>query len=249
MKKTTIYDYYAFGYNYRLLRGLSSTWSRTKAITDIKNYFSHLETLGTPVSLKVADTLMGLLAELELSIEDKVTKELAEKILSEINKIDPSLDAELQLKEAYVLTEKRFPLTSLTSEPQKLLGDNVFVSLSINSQKDFSLGCMQIALNQPTSAAFHLMRALEEEVKRLYFSFKKTNRIANPMWGPIIKELRDKKSPKPSIKSLDHLDSIRIHFRNPTQHPEAFYSLDEAQDLLNQTITAINMINREILRK
>lgn len=249
MKKTQIFEYFAFGYNYGLLRELSSIWEREKAIKDLKSYFLNLEALETPVSLKIADTLRDLLAELELSTEEKVGKELSMKILAEISKIDPSLDAELQLKEAYVLTEKRFPLKSLTSEPQKLLGNNVFAALSTNSQRDFSLGCMQIALNQPTSAAFHLMRALEEEVKRLYFSYKKTNRLAKPMWGPMVKELRDKKSPKPSVKSLDHLDSIRVHFRNPTQHPEAFYSLDEAQDLLNQTTTAINMIDREIVSK
>jgi hypothetical protein len=45
---------------------------------------------------------------------------------------------------------------------------------------------------------------------------------------------------------MSHLDGIRVHFRNPTQHPEAFYTLDEAQDLLNQTITAVNMIHREL---
>ena len=52
--------------------------------------------------------------------------------------------------------------------------------------------------------------------------------------------------PKPSSKLLDHLDGMRVHFRNPTLHPEAFYTIDGAQDLLNQTITAINMIASEL---
>lgn len=134
----------------------------------------------------------------------------------------------------------------INNEPQKLLAENVFGTLSPSSQRDFALGCMQIALNQPTSSAFHLMRALEEEVKHLYFHYKKKNRLERPMWAEMIRELRAKRAPKPSDKALDHLDSIRVHFRNPTQHPDAFYTLDEAQDLLNQTITAINMIYREI---
>lgn len=249
MKKMEIYDFYAFGYNYSLMRNYIHEWKREKAISEVKEFFNSLVSLDTPVSLKVANGLEAILVELEVSEHDLVGDDLAERIKNELSKIDPSLDAELQLKEAYILTEKRFPLKSLTTDPHKLLGDNVFRALSVNSQRDFSLGCMQIALNQPTSSAFHLMRSLEEEVKRLYFCFKKTNRLERPMWGPMIKELREKKSPKPSSKTLDHLDSIRVHFRNPTQHPEAFYTLDEIQDLLNQTIAAINMINREILSK
>lgn len=246
MKKMSIYAYYAFGHNYCILRDLSTAWGREKIINELDTFFNNLESLGTPVSLQVALELRSVLSQLKASTDQQVGEDEVAKILAEINKIDPSLDAELQLKEAYVLTEKRFPLSSLTREPQKLLGTNVFAELSPNSQRDFSLGCMQIALNQPTSAAFHFMRALEEEVKTLYFAFKKTKRLPKPMWGPMIKELREKRLPKPSLKALDHLDSIRVHFRNPTQHPDAFYSLDEAQDLLSQTTTAINMINREI---
>jgi len=59
-------------------------------------------------------------------------------------------------------------------------------------------------------------------------------------------ELRRKNKPRPTIKLLDHLDSMRRNFRNPTQHPELFYTMDEAQDLLSHTIGAMNMICREL---
>jgi hypothetical protein len=127
-----------------------------------------------------------------------------------------------------------------------LLGDGVFATLSDNAKRDYKLACLQVALNQPTAAAFHLMRMLEEQVKVLYFAFKKTNRLEKPMWGPMTIELRTKRAPKPSAKLLDHLDGMRVHFRNPTQHPQAFYTIDEAQDLLNQTIAATNMIHAEL---
>ncbi len=39
---------------------------------------------------------------------------------------------------------------------------------------------------------------------------------------------------------------IRKNYRNPTQHPEKFYTTDEAQDLLNSSIVAINSICRAI---
>lgn len=250
MKKQKIYGFYAFGYNYALLRkNYLLGFSKAQAVETLREFFDKLDELDVPVTKEVGTELRILLAEIELSDEVSISKDVSEKISIEISKLDPTLDAELSMKEALILTEKRFPLSSLTKDTHKLLGEDVFNNLTDSSQKDFSLACMQIALSQPTSSAFHLMRALEEEVKKLYFSFKRTNRLAKPMWAAMIKELRDKKAPKPSAKSLDHLDSIRVHFRNPTQHPDAFYSLDEAQDLLNQTITAINMISREISGK
>ena len=66
------------------------------------------------------------------------------------------------------------------------------------------------------------------------------------MWGPMVEKLRSKNQPKPSSDLLDHLDLIRKNYRNPTQHPDKFYSIDEAQDLLNSTIVAINMISKSI---
>lgn len=249
MKKTTIYGYYAFGHNYQLIRqdGLEGQ-TNNDAKELLKLFFDKLEELNLPVTNKVAGKLKTIM-ESTPDNNENFAKELVKNIIIEMERIDPSLDAELQLKEAFVLTEKRFSLTFLTSEPEKLLGKNVFSQLPDNSKKDFSLACMQVALNQPTAAAFHLMRTVEEHVKQLYFSFKKQNRLDKPMWGPMIRELRNKRNPKPSEKTLDSLDSIRVHFRNPTQHPESFYTLDEAQDLLNQTITAINMIHREIQNK
>jgi hypothetical protein len=249
MKNTDIFNYYGFGFDYALLKavGLKGRLN-SKGRELLVLFFEGVEELEIPVTSKVSEDLWELFDTIPEN-DEVMAEDLVKKIEAEIAKIDPALDAELRLKEAFILTEKRFPLKSLTIEPKKLLGDNVFESLSDTSRKDFSFACIQVALNQPTASAFHLMRALEAEVKKLYFEFKKTNRMDKPMWGPMIRELRNKRSPKPSEKSLDSLDGIRVHFRNPTQHPDAFYSIDEAQDLLNQTITAINMIHREILSK
>ena len=126
------------------------------------------------------------------------------------------------------------------------MANKVYDNLNDQTKKDFDLACTQIALNLPTGAAFHLMRALEEQVKVLYFHFKRTNRLRNPMWRPMLQQLRNKRNPKPTDKLLDLLDGVRLHYRNPTQHPDMFYTIDEAQDLLNQTISAINLISTEI---
>ncbi len=247
MKQTNIYEYYAFGYDYGLIHTNGLFGYETKeAIRMLKTFFDSIDELDLEVTKKVCEELKILQKELSKSKEDEITKVLSKKIETQIERIDIVLDAELKLKEAFQLTDKRYSLKKLLYRPQNLLAKDVFDRLNDHTKKDFHLACGQIAFSMPTGAAFHLMRALEEQVKALYFHFKKTGRLSRPMWGPMVQQLRNKRNPKPSDKLLDLLDSIRIHYRNPTQHPDLFYNIDEAQDLLNQTISAINLINAEI---
>ncbi|WP_444915935.1 hypothetical protein [Microbulbifer sp. TRSA007] len=247
MRKSSIYSYYAFGFNYCVIKedGLLGS-ERNEAVKDIVDFLKKLHELELSVTYRVATGLFNIAKDLKNSDEAVVSKATSDKILSELQKIDPALDAELQLREAYVLTDKRYSIDKLVNYPEKLLASEVYNSLKNNAKKDFSMACTLIALNQPTGAAFHLMRTLEEQVKLLYCSYKKTKRLKILMWGPMVSQLRSKRNPKPSEKLLSHLDSMRIHFRNPTQHPDAFYNIDESEDLLNQTISAINMIFSEL---
>lgn len=249
MKKTEIYKYYAFGFNFAAMKGGLRNYGIDNANRHFIKFFDNLKELELPVTIKIAEELKKVQEALKSSSEKVVPEIISNKIAIEVKKIEPALDAELHLAEIYVLTKKRYPLQVLLKSPNELLGAGVFSSLSETAKKDFGFACTQIALGQSTAAAFHLMRTLEEQVKMLYFAYKKTKRMEKLMWGPMIVQLREKRAPKPSEKLLNHLDGIRVHFRNPTQHPDMFYSLDDAQDLLNQTITAINMIFAEIPQK
>ena len=247
MEQNTIYRYYSFGFNYCLLKTYALAGrTRVKAIEDLTHFFEALDSFDLQVTKRVAIDLVVILNELEDSDEEGMPPALVTRIQKAVAKLDPALDAELQLRIAYILTKKRHSLPSLTAQPEELLGKATWESLTPTSKRDFTSACMQIALNQPTGAAFHLMRTLEEQVKVLYFAFKKTKRMEKPMWGPMTTELRKKNKPKPSDKLLSHLDGMRIHFRNPTQHPTAFYALNEAEDLLSATIVAIGMICAEL---
>ncbi|PLY61381.1 hypothetical protein HBH1_00355 [Herbaspirillum sp. BH-1] len=251
MRKTQIYGYYAFGFNYALLR--SKLWvgpstKREKIVELLEGFLNYLSDLDVQVSNRIAQPLVATLDKLRNSIAENLGQDLSDEIEGYLNRLDHALDAELELKYAYLMTKKRYPLESLMETPDTLLGNGVRETLADHAYRDFSFACVQIAYEQPTAAAFHLMRALEAQVKVLYYAFKKTKRLQNPMWGAIIKQLREKKNPRPSEKLLNHLDGMRLHFRNPTQHPDAFYNMDESQDLLNQTIAAISMIAAELPR-
>jgi hypothetical protein len=54
----------------------------------------------------------------------------------------------------------------------------------------------------------------------------------------MVEHLR-KRSDAPPRSLLDGLDNIRHNFRNPTQHPEAIYDIQEAQDLLSLSLDAV----------
>lgn len=248
MQQSSIYSYFAFGYNYRILRNSSyEALGRETTTETLDEFVERFDSLDLPVTKIAAEKLLGLVKKLKAApTSDALPAGLESSIKSELQNIDTTLDSELKLRKAYLLTRKNFALNDLIEEPHALLGGGTWGCLSDHAKEDFRLASLQIALAQPTGAAFHLMRALEDHVKTLYFSFKRTNRLKVPMWGPMTKELREKKNPRPSLKLLDHLDSMRKNYRNPTQHPDVFYTLEEAQDLLSSTIGAMNMISREL---
>lgn len=254
MKRKSIYSYYAFGYNYRLLRSLDTGdhvhGEKNSAISRITGLFEKLKELDLQVTLKVSKDLQDVLEELEsLPSDSKLDALMVKKAEAALLKLDPTLDAELQLRDSYIITPKRYDISKLLSRPAELLGEKVFQSLSVRSQKDLSLACACIAFSQPTASAFHILRATEETLKNLYFANVRKNRLTTPMWAGMVEALRKKKTHKLKPALLDQLDTIRKNYRNPTQHPDKFYDIDEAQDLLNSCIAALNMMSKEMPKK
>lgn len=249
MKTISIYDYYCFGYNYYILRNRSDGKKVSDILFDIKDYIKQTTSLELQVTNRVLRPLHDIILELEkLKGDDIIAKDVLARIIKIVEAADSALDAELQLKTVLSVTPKRFDIEMLLQFPGKLLGEGCWEQLPEIALIDFSEATRCIAMSLPTAAAFHLMRCVEEMVKTLYFDFIKQKRMDNPMWGPMIQKLKEKNQPKPPLELLDQLDIIRANFRNPTQHPEKVYDIDEAQDLLNSSIVAINAICREIKR-
>jgi len=250
MRKTDIFQYFAFGYNYNILRwmetGTAIHGDKDSCIAKINSFFQFLDKLDLQVTKKAAEPLSKIRDDIAtLNTGAECDEENAKKIQDVCERIDATLDAELQLRFAYILVPRRYSLENLLETPSNLLGEGIFELLPEMQRNDFRDACKCLAFHMPTSAAFHIMRATEGALRFYYKARVKRGRIKHLLWGPIIDHLQKRRGTI-SKSLLDHLDHIRHNFRNPTQHPDAQYQLDEAIDLLGVAIDSINRMIRDI---
>lgn len=163
-----------------------------------------------------------------------------------ISTLENIIFAEARTKFHYVTFDRRYNLEYLLDFPEKLFSDGVFSSLPELSKYDFQESFKCIAYEAPTAAAFHMLRATEGLLKKLYFSFVKQKRLKMPMWGNMVNQLQKKTRNKPSSVLLEALDNIRNSYRNPTNHPEAIYTISQAEDLLGLCIDVVNKMHVSI---
>jgi hypothetical protein len=250
MLETPIFRYYAFGYNYRGLR-FSTEGRKVKgepnSLEDtIRELFEFLDELDLPVTKNVAADLMKVQDSLkDLANDANVDGALAARVSEACEKLDATLDAELLLRKAFVVTPKRFDLKHLLEHPNSLVAKETDARLPALSKFDFGSACRCIAFALPTAAAFHLTRCVEGMLREYYRSIVKKGRVDPLLWHNMVTHLRARRDGPPKVV-LDHLDNIRSNFRNPTQHPDARYDMEEAQDLLNVVVDALNRMSRDL---
>lgn len=131
-------------------------------------------------------------------------------------------------------------------------GKEIFEKLSdLTEDLDESLKCF--VFNVYTACIFHLMRVMEKEVQKLGASIGVTI-PADKNWQAIINDIRgilNKKYPSHSdpcrIKYeniLGHLETIKIAWRNPTMHPKATYTEDEAKKIID----AVKIFTQDLIK-
>ncbi len=253
MRETRIFNYFVFGYNYHSLRfalkGRPARGKKAPALeTFIDKFLAELNELDLEVTQVAANDLRKIREGLDELPEDAIVdEELAARVKKAVDHLDGTLDAELSLKTAFVVTPKRFQLDHLLGAPQEIFGAGIFRKLPAISQFDFTEACKAIAFGLPTGGAFHLMRGVEGVLRYYYCSIVKRDRV-KALWGPMVDHLRRRRD-SPPRGLLDNLDNIRVNFRNPTQHPEARYDMDEVQDLLSVSIDCVNRMIRDVAKR
>lgn len=210
----------------------------------------YFENLNLHVTRRAAYKLENTISELTTKHFEKESHLLTDLEAKEISKIvaelRPTFVAEAQGIFTYTITEKRLDIEKLLFEQHKFFPPNVYEKIPEICKYDYVEACRCIALNRATAAAFHLMRAIEALLKLYY---KKYIRPAKSglTWGQMTYALKAKKSGKlPNETTLNQLEHIRIAFRNPTQHPEKIYEIEESQDLLFLCLDVTNRMVSEI---
>lgn len=250
MRETDIFGYFLFGYNYYLLRFFHENKPVHKGedslINRLKEFFDYLNELDLQVTRMAAGDLINIFEKVKKLPEDaEVDTALAKEVHTAVNKLDATLDAELQLRSAYIVTPKRFPLEYLLKNPGRIFASGTFQKLLDLCKYDFREACLCIAYKRPTAAAFHIMRGTEGVLRGYYCSIIKRSRIKPLLWKNMVEHLV-KRRDAPLKPLMDNLDNIRVNFRNPTQHPEARYDMDGAQDLLSISIDVVNRMIKDL---
>lgn len=243
------YYYILIGLELRILVHANSRKTKESTEESIATLLSTLELCGFDVSLSgFNSTIFEEMQEdiSELDEKSLLGVELAERVNDQFDVIEKIVFAEANSKKVYVLPNRRFNTKFLLSNPEKLIKDGMFNKLSDIAQNDIASSCKCLLFGVATASAFHILRATEAVLKDYYFIHRKQKRLKKPMWGPMVDQLRAKKRKRLPETILDSLDSIRKGYRNPTQHPEAIYDIDKAQDLFGVCLDAIGKMAEDL---
>lgn len=209
-------------------------------LENINSYFARLVEFHLPITRRASYELEKFKNEISKLPDNAVlTPEQSKRLGNIMNNITQTLSAESVGNLAYVITDKRLDVEKLIGNVRALFGQNVFEKLSEIAQFDFIEAGKCIAFELPTAAAFHILRATEEVLRNFYCHNVKRKRLHPLLWGPMTEDMRNRHKHPPDIL-LNNLDNIRVSFRNPTQHPEKRYDIDEVQDLFGLCIDVIN---------
>jgi hypothetical protein len=263
VEKRTTNGYIWMGTSVRFLRDVTEGWpvfGEGFVVGNIENLCRYLSQYEMIVTTRVAEPFetfrqkaMAELAEAQgedpdTGFEDSrtLTRAEAEKISRIANEVQITMLAEAKGQVAFITRDKRFPVDRLLDDVASLMPDGVFHALPDHAKYDFAEAGRCIAFELPTAAGFHLMRGTEAVLRDFYQRIVKRDRVDPLLWGPMTNHLRGRRVVPPDVL-MNNLDNIRKSFRNPTQHPEKIYDIDEAQDLMGLAVEVVTRMQRHLV--
>jgi hypothetical protein len=250
MIKRKITEYIQIGASLRFLQDAKSGQNIIgygRITGNLEHYFKELDKLGLSVTKRASRDLKEFYEDLiELDENAKLTAAQASKLVGNIKQVRKTLQAEAEGIQAIIITDKRYTIEKLQNIEQ-LLDSGIFEKLSDLAKYDLNECGYCICFERPTAAAFHLLRATEEILKHFYKKYIKTKPTGFMTWGNYTNALKNKTTgKKPNLTIINHLDNIRLSFRNPTQHPDKIYDIEEIQNLFGVCLDVINRMGKEL---
>ena len=249
MLAKSIQGYFGFGACVRYLQDVPENapiHGDSFVLKNLTAFFGQLDELGLQVTKRASYDLSSLAEELKSLPESaKLTMDQAGRLNRLMRELRKTLSAEIKGFEAYVVTPKRLDVKKLLDGVDELFAPNVFDFLPEIAIHDFMEAGKCIAFERATAAAFHLLRGTEAVLRHYYCLKIGRNRI-ELMWGPIVVDLRKRRKTRRNHTLHNNLDNIRQSFRNPTQHPDKIYDIQEVQDLFGLCVDVVNRMIRDI---
>ena len=252
MEEKGLDNYILFGTVLRYLQDAREGWpikGESRVEGNLKSFLTWVDYLDLRVTSGVAEAqgLPDLLKEMEGSEAEKLTAEQADALSTAMTTSRTTLEVEAREKKAFVVSPKRWAVDTLLKEPSSLFANNVFGEIGEIARYDFQEACRCLAFERSTAAAFHMLRGTEAVLGEYYCSVVKRERLPakRRMWFAMVEQMRERRN-SPPAEILDTLDQIRSNYRNPTQHAEAIYDIDGAQDLVGICVPAINKMVQEM---
>lgn len=170
MNTKHLYEYYSFGYNYRLLLEGREGHSIDEVKEELMSHAQFLRENNLQVTIKALGQDIVEFYESLAKKEGghKFSSEDSAKMVNVLEAAATTLNSELKLREAYILTEKRFDLKKLLDKVDDLFAKDVFPKLPEIARFDFYEAGKCIAFERSTAACFHLLRATESTVREYY---------------------------------------------------------------------------------
>lgn len=244
------YSYIRIGLVIRLLMNVTAEYKKEFVSSSLAVLKEKLEEANFEVTLSAMES--SGFDDMEQSIQalesntSLIGDEIASAVREELETIENIVFPESSIKKIYVLPSRRFNTDYLLNKPDKLLASGIFDKLDEIAQHDIRSSCKCLLFGEATASAFHILRATESVLKHYYFHHRRQNRLSKPMWANMVDQLRAKTRNKPPETLLDALDLIRSAYRNPTQHPQAIYEIDSAQDLFGVCLDVLGKMGREL---
>lgn len=246
MKTQTPHTFYKLGSGLRYLLDIkkgSPIKGNGRVHENLQTVIRNVEGLQLPVSLCAIQPLRKLAeATRNAKDSDRLDDVQARDVANSAKSFREVINAELKSLIVYAITPKKYPSDKLIGDMAFMFPNGIYDQLSPQAQYDVGEAGKCICFERATAAAFHLLRATEETLKGFYLFAIKHNRADKLMMGPIIQDLRQKRKTKHLHDLVNCLDNIRSSYRNPTQHPEKIYDMDEAQALLGLCVDAMTKL-------
>lgn len=243
------YSYIQIGLALRLLINVSKNNTIEYVTESIQTLIDCLTSCGFEVALSSMNSVAYNDMMTSMDCKDDKIRLNDDQILQihqEFTSLEKIVFAEALTKKIFILPCRRFNTEFLLNDPAKLFKSGIYEKLDDIAQNDISSACKCLLFGEATAAAFHILRATESVLKSYYYHHKKTKRLEKPMWASMVKELRMKKKSRPCETLLTALDLIRDAYRNPTQHPQMIYEIDNTQDLFGVCFDAIGKMASEL---